>query len=1003
MRARKIFALFGNNGPSARVIRSHHFYLIFLISFFSNISFSQSFYIKRYTVNDGLPASYIFRIYQDSNGFLWISTYNGLSRFDGKEFVNYGYQEGMPHIIADAIYEDKHHRVWIGTRNGMAEIKDRHCVVYPVDDGQTINYVFRFRELQSGDLWALTGRGVYQFEKDHWKKIKLYNGFENHACTDVIETKDGMLINYAHYLVTKKRSGSFQLIGQINYDDAPGPFYNQLYEQDDHWYLNRVDGFFEIEGKDTTALFKDELRDKYILHTYKDKAGRFWVYTLKNQLMVSAPGDKQHFIYKTPMRLVSGFCEDKEGNMWVAGLDGLLKMKAVDYDSYDKSFTPHVTGNCSVITIPGGRLLVSAAGNNLFSISSTDEGNPIKKYPVKQSDTHYEIIDYWCSDDKGRTFLIFREEGDLFMLQNNQLKFLNGLVKENIHPLTGVAYSARTHKLYVCADSFQCGDEKELHVFKSTNGGRRLVWPICIHYFSNGRLLVGTRNDGFFIIDEQDNIYPVPKADISYQDAAGSTRIFEDPSRVKFWIASSFGLVRYRWDEKLVPKKELEITTKQRLPNNGVRSIAFDTCHRIWAATLQGIVVIEIDSSTNQVVRVNRFSEDQGINAEYWAEARLATDAQGTIWAGLTNQLLKFDPSAIQFQKTPPAIVIDSVQLNSKETNWSQWADSIDETTRIPYSPIFPYNKNNIDIFFRGISFSSSGLEYSYRLQGNDSSWSVPTGSDFVSFLGLPPGRYAFQVKARKSNTEWSKPATFSFTILKPFWATWGFRISLVIVALAVVYILYRYRINHLKRLLVVRTKIARDLHDEIGSTLSGLGMLSEVAIQQLDHKRIAVVKDLLYEINLNSEQTLEKMSDIVWAINPQNDNFEKIINRLRSYARNATESLGIDLHFNTEKDVERYNLEMLKRNNIYLICKEAINNAIKYSQCQNLSFHMRQEDHHINICIADDGKGFDAKQSFDGNGLKNMRSRAKEIKADLDFNSEKGRGTVINLLLKIT
>jgi len=93
----------------------------------------------------------------------------------------------------------------------------------------------------------------------------------------------------------------------------------------------------------------------------------------------------------------------------------------------------------------------------------------------------------------------------------------------------------------------------------------------------------------------------------------------------------------------------------------------------------------------------------------------------------------------------------------------------------------------------------------------------------------------------------------------------------------------------------------------------------------------------------------------------------------------------------------------MQKRSNIYLICKEGINNAIKYSECRNLSFALQQEDHHISISIVDDGKGFNALNDFDGNGLKNMKSRAQEIKADLNLNSEKGKGTMINLFLKIT
>src|SRR6266496_4042540 len=972
--------------PVNRVKEYCQYLFIVLFSFSWHTSLSQQFYIKKYTVNDGLPASYIIRIYQDSYGFMWIATFNGLSRFDGKQFVNYGYESGLPNIIIDAIYEDKQHRLWLGTRGGMAQMKGNRCVTYPVNDGQVINYISAFHEMKNGELWVFTNKGVYKFANDHWEKIKLYPGFEDHGCKNLIETDTGMLIQYPHHLVLRRHDGSFRLINQISYDDAPGAFFNDLFRDRNNLYLNTTDNFFEINGKDSFKLFDNELHGKYILHTYKDSKGRFWIYTLDDQLMISMPGDKQNFIYKEPMKLVSSFCEDKEGNMWVARLDGLLKMKAVNYENYEKKISTGIRGNCSLIKIPGNRLLVSGAYNKLFAIPVDSKYNTAKCISLKQTRQHSEIIDAWCNDEHGRVWLIFRNEGDLFLMEDNQIKFFPGLIKNNIHQLTGIAYSVQTHKLYVGADTLQTGNEKEMHNFRPSNTKSYIVYPTSLHYFSNGRILVGTRNSGFFIIDNKDNIVSVPKETILSYDIPGGAKIFDDPSG-KFWIASSYGLIRYRWNEKLMPVIDLQITTKQGLPNNGTRAVAFDKFNRIWAATLSGIVVIEIDSLKNNSVIVNRVSEEEGVTTELWNEAELSADANGNIWVGLYDQLIKFDPQKIEFEKATPSIVIDNIQLNFKETSWADWADSSKEIMGVPYQPVLPYNKNNLEISFKGISFSSvSGMEYSYKLIGADSVWSTPTQSQFVSFVGLPPGKYIFMVKARKSNSDWSSPANLIFTIKKPFWKTWWFRILMLILTAGIIYVLYRYRINQLKKLLTVRAKISRDLHDEVGSTLSGIGLLSEVAIRQLDTEKTADVKGSLNKISVNSEEMLEKMSDIVWAINPQNDSFEKVISRLRSYAKNTTESAAIQLHFNVEKDVQRHNHDMQKRSNIYLICKEGINNAIKYSECRNLSFALQQEDHHINISIVDDGKGFNALTDFDGNGLKNMKSRAQEIKASLSL-----------------
>jgi signal transduction histidine kinase len=176
---------------------------------------------------------------------------------------------------------------------------------------------------------------------------------------------------------------------------------------------------------------------------------------------------------------------------------------------------------------------------------------------------------------------------------------------------------------------------------------------------------------------------------------------------------------------------------------------------------------------------------------------------------------------------------------------------------------------------------------------------------------------------------------------------------------------------------------------------------MSEIAKKQLESSSDLEVKSSLDKISLNSEETLGKMSDIVWAINPQNDTYEKMIERLKNFARNTAIPLGIRLNFDVEKNLSLLNLDMKRRNNIYMICKEAINNAIRYSGCQNLNFLVKTHDRQMKIAIADDGHGFDAQKIYNGNGLKNMCDRAKEIKIDLKIHSEKGEGTTVILLIK--
>jgi predicted RNA-binding protein Jag len=319
----------------------------------------------------------------------------------------------------------------------------------------------------------------------------------------------------------------------------------------------------------------------------------------------------------------------------------------------------------------------------------------------------------------------------------------------------------------------------------------------------------------------------------------------------------------------------------------------------------------------------------------------------------------------------------------------------------------FSHRENNLAFEFSSNSFRNEAkVLYSYQLmKGSQASeWSNPQSIHSVSLVSLAPGSYTFRVKAMTGENLWSeKPAEYRFMIKAPYWTAWWFRLLAMALILTAIYLLYRFRIKQLKKVMAVRMKISRDLHDEIGSTLSGIGIISEMAKQQLEGEKPGELKKSLEKISVHTGETLGKMSDIIWAINPLNDSFEKIISRLESYAKTIAHPLGIQVHVRATEEARQVNLDMQKRNNIYLICKEAINNAIKYSGAQQLFFMLEKNNQHIYITVKDDGKGFDSHRQFDGNGLKNMEARAKEMKASLNISSQNSEGTAVELSLHIT
>ena len=273
----------------------------------------------------------------------------------------------------------------------------------------------------------------------------------------------------------------------------------------------------------------------------------------------------------------------------------------------------------------------------------------------------------------------------------------------------------------------------------------------------------------------------------------------------------------------------------------------------------------------------------------------------------------------------------------------------------------------------------------------------MPTPTTSVSFVKLPPGYYTFKVKTRNQASDWSEPALFSFSITKPFWMHWWFITLCVLAIVFVIYTIFKYRLNQLRKLLAIRTKISRDLHDEVGSTLSSINILSKVSQSNLEKDK-GKTSVLLQKITEQSEKIQQSMSDIVWSIRPDNDKLQNLVTRMREYLGQTAEPKNMQVEFSTDEKILNETITMERRQQVFLIFKEAVNNAVKYSQANKLSVFLEKEDHQIKLSVSDDGLGFDTEKISSSNGLKNMRERAKELKGTLHIQSSPGNGAIVEL-----
>jgi signal transduction histidine kinase len=259
-----------------------------------------------------------------------------------------------------------------------------------------------------------------------------------------------------------------------------------------------------------------------------------------------------------------------------------------------------------------------------------------------------------------------------------------------------------------------------------------------------------------------------------------------------------------------------------------------------------------------------------------------------------------------------------------------------------------------------------------------------------------------FKVRGSNNDGIWNEqPVVIDVIITPPWWQTWWFFALCFVAACGIVYVVYRIRIQQVLKLYKLRSSIAKDLHDDVGSALSSIALLSNIS-QEAKAKARLEPEQIFSRIGDTSKRMIDLMDDIVWSVNPDNDRFSNMLVRMREYAVEMLESKDIDFNFRVPEEMDELRIPMQMRKDYFLIFKEAVNNLAKYSQCTKAEISIRKENKNIVTLISDNGKGFRLQDLNSGNGLKNMRQRATAIKAKIDIQSIEGHGTTISLYMPV-
>lgn len=490
----------------------------------------------------------------------------------------------------------------------------------------------------------------------------------------------------------------------------------------------------------------------------------------------------------------------------------------------------------------------------------------------------------------------------------------------------------------------------------------------------------------------------VPEADtfritpVAYIDSTNGLnlqsyyKIFCD-SKNRIWAGGGQGVLA---QISMGPGGKITTLTQYRVPRISggiITDFAEANNGDVWVGTNLGIDIISTDAAGN--INIKKDAYGTGLCGKYIFFIR---KQQQKMYVGTTGCMAVIDLAEKKLTAPPPHVFITEIKVGNAESNVFLHA----ENYRLPP------DQNTVSFYFNATSYLMEGVKYKYMLQGADKEWRSITASDNVTYSQLQPGSYTFKVMAQNGDGVWSEyAAQKSFTLSRPFYTTLTFYFLCAVIFLTGLWFIYQYRVNEIKRLHTIRTNISNDLHDDIGSTLSSITMMSNLVKQKIasDPVQSAAIASQIEE---SGRQMIYAMSDIVWSIKPGNDTLEQLFNRLREYMNIMLESTVEDYALVADENISDKNINMYLRRDIYLICKEIIHNTAKYAGAKNFIMRISIEGGRVHIHAKDDGRGFDMATVKKGNGLQNIFMRIKTNKGTVQCDTAPGSGTVWEIYIPL-
>ncbi|HRH44247.1 MAG TPA: two-component regulator propeller domain-containing protein [Pyrinomonadaceae bacterium] len=985
--------------------------LIFIVSCFSALAQSQEYGFDIWTTANGLPQNTVTGVVQTPDGYLWVSTFDGLARFDGVKFTIFdkGNTKGILNNRFSGLFVDKEGVIWATTENGVITVY-RNGVFSSHQSPETTSSSVKIISDVTGEALIETSKEYYYLKEDNFipaaeKKepnVKQIYGTKSGAkwifrADGASRLKDGQTTNYSLTLPNEylNPNANFQYL-----EDSQGAL-----------WLTTKDKIYRLANEKVTVFTQNEIPALSKLSPFlilDDREGNVWFIfgnsdTTQNlDWQFVSYKDEKFTTYNLGKLLNAGQgITDREGNFWLATTAGLRRLRpqlistlSVNDGLVSNEVYPLLQttkGDIFIGTVQGVNRYSDGKITNLGLKYSADFPFPLYMRGL------------W-EDQQRRVWLGFQGEGGFgrFEEPSSIKKIGQNSLPNGVTDFT----SDREGNIWIATEEglFKYRDDKEL-AYYTIKDGLQNDKIITLHFDQKDNLWLGTFDglsqfkDGKFI---------------SYNDALNSPKgfvraIYEDADGVLWFGTYGDGLVRYK------DGKFFNYRVENGLFNNGVFAILEDDRSNFWMSSNRGIHRVSKqelnDFADGKIPKLNSVSYDEKdgmLNAECnGGRIPAAIKAKdGKLWFATMGGVAIVDPDAEKVNPNPPNVIIENISIDRKAV----------DLTASPKEIELKPGQTNVAIEYTGLSLiKSEQIKFRYKLEGLESNWIEADTKRTVDYSYLPAGTYTFRLIAANANGVWNNEGTAIKIIVRPyFYQTWWFYLLLSLVVALIIGVIYQNRISYLRNIAETKTKfsqqliesqeaerkrIAAELHDGLGQNLVVIKNRAMLAIKKGDDKE-RVAKEL-DNISETVTQALEEVREITNNLRPQlldriglTKAINSMLKKVSGVIEIESEIDNIDRVFNEIGEIS-----------IYRIIQESLNNVIKHSGATKVSVKIKRTENNILLIIEDNGKGFDLENvnlNGSGLGLVGLKERSQLLNGELQINSEIRKGTTIEVKIHI-